>query len=307
MPEIGKAKDGRNKPPTKTSLAPAKSSKYIQFHESQSSASLADHKIGSVRVNCCFLLSKTTWGELDGKKAGLMYLDLTFHQPEECMLASATVTLTLLPVIDNATTEDFDPGLEVTEYFGPQVLTGEKTEISISKKLMVQPEAGAYGFTVGGIGYERGKESTLVKRWKFEGKRFPADTRDKSISVTANSSRYRQIVWHLEENHLERQPIHRPTIHTGLVFEHEAHPFLLNLQVKGKLRRRHQHFLQKLVCPPRNRTAQTTALVEAGKLSTGKNGHLKDLAQGLDQAMTGKNGNPVPGEWSPRSLTPSYH
>lgn len=307
MPEIGKVKGGRNKPPPKISLAPAKSSKYIQFHESQSSVSLADHKIGPVRVNCCLFLSKTRWGELDGKKAGLMYLDLTFDQPEECMLASATVTLTLSPVMDNATTEGFDPGLEVTEYFGPQMLTGEKTEKSLSKKLTVQPEAGAYGFTAGGIGYERDEESTLVKRWKFEGKRFPADIRDKSISVAADGGRYRQIVWRFEENYLDRQPIHRPTIHTGLVFEHEAHSFLLNLQVKGKLRSRHQHLLQKLVCPPRNRIAQTTALVEAGKLSMGKNEHLKDLAQGLDQAMTEKNRNPVPGKWSPRSLTPSYY
>src|SRR3954470_24268527 len=97
--------------------------KYVEFCENQTSASLANFKIGSVRVDCCFLFSKTKWGEIEGKKAGLIYIDLTFHQPEECKLANATIALTLIPEPPNGS-GGADPELEFTEYFGPQLLLG---------------------------------------------------------------------------------------------------------------------------------------------------------------------------------------
>ncbi|KAL1970659.1 hypothetical protein VTN77DRAFT_4303 [Rasamsonia byssochlamydoides] len=241
-------------------LLPAKSSKYVEFCEGKSSASLAHHKIGSVRVDCCFLLSKTRWDRLDEKNAGLIYLDLTFHQPEGCKLASATITLSFFPFTPQG---DVDPGLEITEYFGPQMLSGEMKEDSVSRKFVFQPQVGAMGFSTGGIGLESGKESTTASRWVFEGKRLPADEE----VTTVKSSRYRRLIWHFEENRLEQQPVHNHTFHTGLVFEHEAKPFLLELE-----------------------------------LSQGKSESLKDIAQSLNETLISRNCHPVPEIPNPRPV-----
>jgi hypothetical protein len=276
-------------PRGKVPLVPEKSTKYIEFCERQSSASLGHHKIGTVRVDCCFLLSKTQWGKLEDKQAGLMYLDLTFHQPKECRLANATVTLTFREMHGVPNTKQ--GALEVTEYFGPQTLIGEKREQHVTKNIEIKPKLGAMYATIGGLGGDRSTEITYASRWKFEGKRFPADK-----SRQTAQGRYRQVEWHLEESELERQIVHSPTIHTGVVFEYEGLPFFLDLQIKGKLQRRHQRVLQRLVCPPRNRTARTTALIKAPEGTGASDFSLNDFAEGLNRTMIESNLRPISGK-----------
>lgn len=52
---------------------------------------------GKVNVDCRFLFSKSQWGVLHPAEnpAGIIYLDLTFNQPSDHRLKSATVIVTL--------------------------------------------------------------------------------------------------------------------------------------------------------------------------------------------------------------------
>jgi hypothetical protein len=66
-------------------------------HISSSHANIGHGTFDKVNVNCSFLFKKSKWGVLGEHKnpAGIIYLDLTFIQPKDSQLHSATVTVTL--------------------------------------------------------------------------------------------------------------------------------------------------------------------------------------------------------------------
>ncbi|KAK1144943.1 hypothetical protein N8T08_004658 [Aspergillus melleus] len=265
--------------------------KYVDVCQTQSSASLCDLKVGKLRVDCCFLMSKMRWGKLRGRDSGLMYLDLTFHQPADCKLAQATITMNF-----HDAGSDFRrhvrigaSDLEVTEFFGPQTLSGEKRERQVSKTIEASPKIGAANASFEGIGLSRNSEVNYASRWKFTGTRFAADMSDDTCS---RSSRYRQLVWHLEENELERQAVHHSIVHTALAFHHDSKPFYLDLQIEVKMQRWHQRFRQRLICPPRNRKAITRAKIEPVDTRSA-DPLFPSVARNLNQALIEENLHPV--------------
>lgn len=212
-----------------------------------------------------------------------MYLDLTFHQPSDCKLAEATITM------DFQDTEDYPlwgSNLEVTEFFGPRALSGEKREQQVSKTFETNPKIGAASVNAEGIGMSTKSEASFASRWKFTGSRFAAES-DKNRFVRYRNSRYRQLVWQLEENELERQAVHHSTVHTALAFHHDSRPFFLDLQIQIKMQRWHHRFRQKLICPPRSRKSSTRTKIEPGRIT--KNARFPQLARAIDQAMTEAN------------------
>ncbi|GIJ90932.1 hypothetical protein Asppvi_009897 [Aspergillus pseudoviridinutans] len=280
--------------PPKPSIFSIKSFKYVDVCQSQSSASLCDLKVGKVRVDCCFLLSKMQWGQLDGKDSGLMYLDLTFHQPSDCKLAQATITMNVHDLQDSpgrdTLTRGARPDLEITEFFGPRILSGEKRERQVSKSFEVHPKIGAAAFSAEGIGLSARTEASYSSRWMFTGTRFAIA--DPTNYGTSRSSQYRQLVWHLEENDLEQQAVHHSIVHTALAFHHGCEPFYLDLQIQIKMRRWHRRLMQNLTCPPQGRKSCTRAKIEP-PMTAAADTRFPQLARNLDQAMTEANLHPV--------------
>ncbi|PLN85386.1 hypothetical protein BDW42DRAFT_3212 [Aspergillus taichungensis] len=260
--------------------------KYVDICQSQSSASLCDLTVGRLRIDCCFLMSKMRWGQLRDQDSGLMYLDLTFHQPVDCKLAQATITLSFQSIQQSSSS--MSP-LEVTEFFGPQALSGEKRERQVSNAFEATPKFGAASTSVEGIGMSRRSEVNYASRWKFTGTRFAADTSNDSFT---RSSQYRQLVWHLEENELERQAVHHSIVHTALAFHHNSSPFYLDVQVEVKMRRWRHRLQQRLVCPPRGRKAITRAKIEPPP-DKFADPQFPQLARDLNQALTEENLHPV--------------
>ncbi|XHF96479.1 hypothetical protein AWENTII_000113 [Aspergillus wentii] len=276
---LKQSKDSRNSSPTGSQPF-----RYVEVCQRQSSASLCEYQLRKVRVDCSFLLSRTKWGELDGKDSGLMYLDLTFQQPSDCKLANATITMTF-----HQLTRYRFSDMEVTEFFGPQILSGEKKERHVTNTFEATPKIGAGNATVEGIGGSRTSEATFASRWKFTGSRFVSDQ-----SAANRGRQYRQLVWHLEENELERQAVHNSVIHTALAFHHDDEPFYIDLEIKAKLQRWHHRFKQHLLCPPPGRKACTRAKIEP--VMSNKDPFLEQTAKALNQAMTEANLYPVPGK-----------
>ncbi|KAJ5388982.1 uncharacterized protein N7496_000050 [Penicillium cataractarum] len=249
-----------------------------------------------MRVDCCFLLSKTRWGHLHEKDAGVMYLDLTFHQPAKCKLSHATVTLDFHEVESSETSNSglsHEPSdLEVTEFFGPQILTAEKRERLVSTTLEANPTVGIGGATFQGMRFARSSVVSYASRWQFEGSRFAPDP--PPIGSNSRNSRYRRVVWHLQENELEKQAVQQNTVHSAVAFTHQSKPFYLDVKIEAKLHRWHDRLKQKLVCPPRNRKSFARATIQPS-MKKAIDADFAKLAMDLNKSMTDANLHPVNG------------
>jgi len=268
--------------------------RYVDICQGQSSASLCDLKVDNLRVDCCLLMSKSRWGQLHNQESGVMYLDLTFHQPAGCKLSEATITMEFFGV-DSTDNEAGSSGLEVTEYFGPRMLTGERRECRGYRNTTFNPRIGTpIGLTAEAVSISRSSEVIHASRWKFTGTRLAAET-TKSSSQTRRS-RCRQLVWHLEENKLEKQAAQQPTVHSALAFHHNSQPFFLDIRVEAKMHRWRDRFKQSIVFPPRNRKSYTRSLIEPSKkLEDGES--FRDTVLNLEQTMVDMNLHPVPGQF----------
>ncbi|RAH52985.1 hypothetical protein BO85DRAFT_492650 [Aspergillus piperis CBS 112811] len=57
--------------------------------------------------------------------------------------------------------------LEITEFFGPQIPTGEKRERQVSKTFEATPKVGAANASVEGIGISRESQANYASRWNL--------------------------------------------------------------------------------------------------------------------------------------------
>lgn len=269
--------------------------RYVDICQTQSSASLCDVNVGRTRIDCCFLMSKTRWGQLHNKPSGVIYLDLTFHQPADCKLAEATITMNFehAYAIRDLPAEN----LEVAEFFGPKILSGEKRERQVSTTLEVNPKVGTGGINIEGGGWSQRSDTSYASRWKFTGSRFAAEPSSSHDALNSRTSQYQQLVWHLDENELDNQAIHHSTVHSAVAFHHDPEPFFLDLQIEVKLHRWHHRLKQRLVYPPRSRKACTRASIHPTS-DVNPDQNFAELASNLDHAMIDMNLHPVVGRFT---------
>lgn len=195
-------------------------------------------KIGKVEVDCHFLFTKSRWGVIGSREipAGIIYMDLDFHQPSDCKLESATVAVTLA-------TEDGEecrlqpqdrpePGSEpksgrvkFTQHFGPHEMRGKETQVQSRRVKKRTPEVQVMGYGVGGMGLDNEKTVHTASRWRFSGR-----TTSDGGSIWDN-----RLQWELQENKLEREPTRPNRLHTAFAFEHNASRFYMTVTVSGKL------------------------------------------------------------------------
>ncbi|KAJ5759709.1 hypothetical protein N7520_006865 [Penicillium odoratum] len=191
------------------------------------------------------------------------------------------------------------PSLEVTEYFGPRILTGERRERKISATATLNPNVGTpIGVNAGVGSLSRNSDVIYASRWKFTGTRLTAET---SAESKTRSSRCRRLVWHLEENKLEQQVFHHPTVHSAVAFLHDSKPFYLDLRIEAKMHRWRDRIKQSIVYPPRNRKSCTRSLIEPKKkLETGES--FQKTVLNLEQTMVERNLHPVPEISDPKPI-----
>jgi hypothetical protein len=189
--------------------------------------SLGDRKFGSATVDCCFLNRKSKWGLLHQKPAGILLLDLTFSQPADYKLSHANLQLSFL---ESETTggpsAPLDFPLNITEYIEPLIVCGPPNEIRGSREVQVQPELGADGvFNIGGIGYRDTNDILEKHRWIFRSHRLPNE-----------NGIYTNAQWLWEANPSNKQIELMGPLHVGVAVQHTGQPFIVSLQIQGKLR-----------------------------------------------------------------------
>ncbi|KAJ5246386.1 hypothetical protein N7468_001369 [Penicillium chermesinum] len=189
--------------------------------------------------------------------------------------------------------------LEVTDYFGPKALSGEKKERNVSTTIEAKPKIDVAGVGAEGLGWSRTSEGCFSSRWKFTGSRFTLNSPSGSSQI--RNSRYRQVVWLLEENELERQSVHQSIVHAALAFHHRSVPFEVELNIEVKMHRWYHQIKQHLVYPPRTRgrQARTRTEIKPDK-HTDSHDEFNRVARNLNQSMTMANIHPVDEVADPR-------
>ncbi|KAI0420812.1 hypothetical protein F5X98DRAFT_330745 [Xylaria grammica] len=240
----------------------------IQRFDDLLQASVGAAYIGKVHVDCKFLFKKSQWGTLDNRKAGIIYLDLTFIQPSDCRLSSAIIQVTLDDE-DKYLIQEFPNGgamspLQIRKCGPRQMLGYPRYEtVTAHNKYTPEVEIGSIA-SIGGVGHESVKKTVRDCWWKFEGH---LKTNGKTKTGT-----YKVLQWHVTENDLQTQPLHSNTVHTAFSFDHGGQPFFMHVEVSGKLRSKTSDFRHKigrgvknLKFPRSSQRSFTTTLIHFNK------------------------------------------
>ncbi|KAI0394421.1 hypothetical protein F5Y17DRAFT_251912 [Xylariaceae sp. FL0594] len=229
-------------------------------------ASVGAATLGRVNVDCRFLFEKSRWGTLKGSdSAGIIYLDLAFHQPSDCRLKSATVQVTLDDDDEHLLREfparESRLPVQIDKY-GPREMSGkpEYERIAVHNSLIPTISVGNIG-TLDGMGRENFRERLRECRWQFESHLMTGTPRTRK---RGNDNRmYRVIQWQVKENELQDQSQQSNTIHTAFSFVHGGQPFFMRVEVSGKLESRRSDFrhqmkdvMKRLKFPPNPKSAE---------------------------------------------------
>ncbi|KAG6356318.1 hypothetical protein INS49_015705 [Diaporthe citri] len=216
-------------------------------------------------------------------------MELDFDQPSDCTLESATIQLTL---------DEDDQGLDpyrvdslpasecpvlITDYYGPGQIVGTSKRILIRKLLKIEPSVNVVGNggSLGGITTEKAFEHE--SRWTFRSHRVPED----------RSSRkkwgHRILRWEMTENDIEKST-HSNKVYTAFAYEHSGQPFLMKIEISGKLRKRSDRLKANLgkKFGPRARKQEDISTTLVGAY-LGHRRPLDELARGLASDMEMKN------------------
>ncbi|KAJ2998775.1 hypothetical protein NUW58_g214 [Xylaria curta] len=253
----------------------------------QASVGAAD--IGKVHVDCKFLFKKSQWGTLDDQKAGIIYLDLTFSQPGDCRLSSATIEVTLDDEDKHLPQKSLSVGatspVQIRTY-GPREMLGSPRYQAVETRNNLSPEVEIGSIAgVGGIGHESVKKMVREHWWKFHGHLVaPGQTRP---------GIYKVLQWHVTENELQPQPLHSNTVHTAFSFVHDCQPFFMHVKIEGKLRRKTSHIWHKVKSKAKHlkfsqSSLYTTTLISFKSSDTFVK-PLDDIEKCLDQDMKNHN------------------
>ena len=231
-------------------------------HFAASPVTVGQASFDKVAVDCKLLLSRTKWGTLgagahlhsDEVPAGIMYMDLTFHQPKKCRLSSATVYVMMddqapeldsfrqqnrptLNRLDRSDKENESLPVQITPWFGPKAIVGRERTVQMEKQVKIEPTVGFAEATLGGMGWNEKSTKTQSSRWTFEGQAItdsPGSRRD-GRGTNQNAGLCKVLRWSLAENDLESEASHNPVMHTAFTFVHSNKPVLLRIRIEGKL------------------------------------------------------------------------
>lgn len=201
-----------------------------QFHpvEHLGLHSIASLSLSSSYFECRLRLSETTFGTLEGRPAGIVYMDISiFTQRNTLQSVDITVTLDdeapeLQQAIQNtieSSVRSFHRPVTLTEFYGPKLLVGTRSEDVKVQDLRSQ-QAKLKPTIKGAL--DKVADSKY-QAWEFSGRSLPGK----------NSSLHRTLRWHLSDN-LVVPSFRRRDIHTGFVFQSAGQPFCLTCDIEGK-------------------------------------------------------------------------
>lgn len=268
---------------------------FERFDHLANHASIGSKPIGKINIDCQLLFKNSQWGVLgDGEfPAGVVYLNFNFGPPQGCRIKGATITITL----DEEATclEPYRTGrifhasgcpVQMGEWFGPHSLVGQAKTADVNKISKLTPQINVLGNGGGGVGFESNKTFTHSARWSFHGQ----------LLQGKNTWTYKSLRWNLNENELESQTFHNNKIRTAFTFQHSGQPFLLRVDINGKLEKWNERIKSKLKFGTDSaKDNQVVTLVDFEDYTRFQKS-LDALAKGLPRDMEMQNFQEIPVE-----------
>jgi len=233
-----------------------------QSYQAGDDVQVGSEMIGRAQIDCCYRSSRSQWGQYGtsatARRAGALYFDLVFHQPAGCLLEDAEIHLKFTPVPGTApatvaTSSTASPVIAVTalatasasgpatvqvsEYFGPTHLRRELAHHTGTRTMQMQPQlnvgVGAASVGFGGIGPTATTETDSTRRWELWARPEAGDT-----------GLYDTLVWYWQGNPFSTDIMPRLPFKSGMVLYHSDQPFVVSLEIKGKLQGPTQSFVR---------------------------------------------------------------
>ncbi|KAK2762550.1 hypothetical protein CKAH01_16090 [Colletotrichum kahawae] len=257
--------------------------------------------IGSVEVECKYHWRKAHWGVLGTvpHPAGVVYIDITLKQPPGHSLRHANVIVTLseenfpnpsMSIMRPYNSLNSEHAVQVTEFFGPQSLTGPKTVRREIKQNNFEPTLAAGGFfEIGGMGKRRAVSKELIDCWTFKG----------TVTRPKDGDGYRSLEWELKENETEKQQLHNHVFHTAFAFQHGNKPVIMCVEVEGRLssmRQQSEHRFLRFCSKSKSSDKPMLTRIDFSSTASSIPKRLNGIAHGLNMAMQRENLQAIPME-----------
>lgn len=151
------------------------------------------------------------------------------------------------------------------------------------------PEVNVLGSGGGGLGHEATKSFDHQARWSFNGQ----------LLAGKGTWVYQTLKWDLSENELERQSFHSSTVRTGFAFQHSGQPFLMKVDIRGKLDSWNDRMKAKFAfggsAGDGKKANRVTTLLDFDDYKSYER-RLDEIAEGLPRSMEMANVGEVPVE-----------
>ncbi|KAK5659630.1 hypothetical protein OQA88_834 [Cercophora sp. LCS_1] len=266
--------------------------KFQDINNPSGHASVGGKSVGKISIDCQFAFRQSQWGVLgeDQCPVGVLYMNLNFSPPQGCRLKNATVTVTLddedpcltsYKLARTQPTHVSNTPVQITDWYGPKQLAGRERTIDKTRFKQFIPEASFMGNGGGGVG--GGSETSFQQsaRWLFSGQLLPG----KKTRI------YKTLRWDLVENELEKQPSRSNRVYTAFSFVHSGQPFLMKVDVDGRLEKWDKQVMSKLSfgnVKKKVRDNDAVTLIDFAEYSKFQR-RLDDIVHGLPRAMEMKN------------------
>lgn len=171
----------------------------------------------------------------------------------------------------------------VTDYYGPGQIVGTSKRILVRKSLKIEPSANVIGNggSLGGLTTEKAFEHE--SRWTFRSHRIP------EYRTSGKKWGHRILKWEMTENDIEKST-RSNKVYTAFAYEHSGQPFLMNIEISGKIRKRSDRLKANLGkrFRPRARKQEDISTTLVGAY-LGHRRPLDELPRGLASDMEMKN------------------
>ncbi|KAI0965408.1 hypothetical protein F4678DRAFT_335678 [Xylaria arbuscula] len=212
------------------------------------SACAGHRQLGEVKVTTSIDFEESQWGLIDTDTPGaIIHMNISFTQPEDCKLETATILVTLESLDETRDKEELEALKRQPErfpltssrlgltHFGPVYVPGRETETDFSRNINATPSFSYGGASLSGMGVSQQKTYKYYNRWMFSGQLLGDD----------KHSAFKKLQWFLQENKLDAPANHGPEFQAAFALTHSGKPFLIRVEIKGKLEKRRERVKQR--------------------------------------------------------------
>jgi hypothetical protein len=197
---------------------------------------IGEKRFGKAYVSCALRGKNSKWGKLGDKDAAVLQLLIDPRQDDGFKLSELVLELSFAETdpqqapsagpasVVGATAIAQEPSLILLEPPSPKYLKGKTAVQHGSREILLQPEVGAGGVSIGGIGVKSTKDKDIERSWRFH-----SHWANNEFGLFTNA----QWTWKAVAENPDIEDV--GALFAGVILQHPGQPFYLTCKVSGKL------------------------------------------------------------------------